>query len=168
MKEILVLCPFGVDKGLLSKAAGLSGGALRVLIPAGESNIAAEYGASCIFELNAPEIGDESAFAAFLAETIRRWDSQIVLAPATVRMRSIMPMLAWRLDAGLTADCTALRMEGEQLIQTRPAFGNSLMADIRSLSEIQMATVRPGTFRPEKQAAKRRTCKPSPIPQTSG
>ena len=34
MKEILVLCPFGVDKGLLSKAAGLSGGALRVLIPA--------------------------------------------------------------------------------------------------------------------------------------
>ena len=64
-----------------------------------------------------------------------------------------MPMLAWQLDAGLTADCTALRMEGEQLIQTRPAFGNSLMADIRSLSEIQMATVRLGTFRPEKQAA---------------
>jgi len=69
-----------------------------------------------------------------------------------VRMRNVMPMLAWHLDAGLTADCTALRMEGEQLIQTRPAFGNSLMADIRSLSEIQMATVRPGTFRPEKQA----------------
>lgn len=154
MKEILVLCPFGVDRGLLSKAAGLSGGALRALVPAGESNIAAEYGASRIFVLNAPEIGDEGAFAAFLAETIRRWGSRIVLAPATVRMRNIMPMLAWQLDAGLTADCTALRMEEERLIQTRPAFGNSLMADIRSLSEIQMATVRPGTFRPEKQAVK--------------
>ena len=45
MKEILVLCPFGVDRDLLSKAAGLSGGALRALVPAGESNIAAEYGA---------------------------------------------------------------------------------------------------------------------------
>lgn len=154
MKEILVLCPFGVDKGLLSKAARLSGGELRALVPAGEAETAAEYGAGRIFELSAPEIGDESAFAAFLSETIRRWSSQIVLAPATVRMRNIMPMLAWQLDAGLTADCTALRMEGEQLIQTRPAFGNSLMADIRSLSEIQMATVRPGTFRPEKQAAK--------------
>ena len=153
MKEILVLCPFGVDKGLLSKAARLSGGELRALVPAGEAETAAEYGAGRIFELNAPEIGDESAFAAFLSETIRRWGSQIVLAPATVRMRNIMPMLAWQLGAGLTADCTALRMEGEQLIQTRPAFGNSLMADIRSLSEIQMATVRPGTFRPEKQAA---------------
>lgn len=154
MKEILVLCPFGVDKGLLSKAARLSGGELRALVPAGEAETAAEYGAGRIFELNAPEIGDESAFAAFLSETIRRWGSQIVLAPATVRMRNVMPMLAWRLDAGLTADCTALRMEGEQLIQTRPAFGNSLMADIRSLSEIQMATVRPGTFRPEKQTVK--------------
>ena len=154
MKEILVLCPFGVDKGLLSKAARLSGGELRALVPAGEAETAAEYGAGRIFELSAPEVGDESAFAAFLSETIRRWGSQIVLAPATVRMRNIMPMLAWQLDAGLTADCTALRMEGEQLIQTRPAFGNSLMADIRSLSEIQMATVRPGTFRPEKQAAK--------------
>ena len=94
MKEILVLCPFGVDGGLLSKAAGLSGGALRALVPAGESDIAAEYGASRIFALNAPEIGDEGAFAAFLAETIRRWGSRIVLAPATVRMRNIMPMLA--------------------------------------------------------------------------
>ena len=43
MKEILVLCPFGVDKGLLSKAAQLSDGALRVLIPAGEAETAAEY-----------------------------------------------------------------------------------------------------------------------------
>lgn len=168
MKEILVLCPFGVDKGLLSKAAQLSDGALRVLIPAGEAETAAEYGAGRIFELNAPEIGDESAFAVFLSETIRRWGSQILLAPATVRMRNIMPMLAWQLDAGLTADCTALRMEGEQLIQTRPAFGNSLMADIRSLSEIQMATVRPGTSDRKSRRPKRRTCKPSPIPQTSG
>ena len=154
MKEILVLCPFGVDRGLLSKAVQLSGGALRVLVPAGEAETAVEYGAGNILELNAPKIGDESAFAIFLAEMIRQWGIQIVLAPATVQMRNIMPMLAWQLNAGLTADCTALRMEGEQLIQTRPAFGNSLMADIRSLSEIQMATIRPGTFRPEEQAVR--------------
>ena len=78
MKEILVLCPFGVDKGLLSKAARLSGGELRALVPAGEAETAAEYGAGRIFELSAPEIGDESAFAAFLSETIRRWGSHIL------------------------------------------------------------------------------------------
>ena len=151
MSEILVLCPFGVDRGLLSKAARLSGGDLRALVPAGEAAAAAEYGAASILELSSPPIADEGDFSAFLAEKIRLWGSRIILAPATIQMRSIMPMVAWRLGAGLTADCTALRMENGQLIQTRPAFGNSLMADIRSLSEIQMATVRPGTFRPEVQ-----------------
>ena len=153
MSEILVLCPFGVDRGLLSKAARLSGGDLRALVPAGEAAAAAEYGATSILELSTPPIADESDFSAFLAEKIRLWGSRIILAPATIQMRSIMPMVAWRLGAGLTADCTALRMENGQLIQTRPAFGNSLMADIRSLSDIQMATARPGTFRAEVQRA---------------
>lgn len=151
MREILVLCPFGADRGLLSEAARLSGGNLWALVPEGEVQAAADCGAARIFALKSPEISDESAFAAFLAEKIRTWGSRIILAPATVRMRNVMPMLAWPLNAGLTADCTALGLEGDRLIQTRPAFGNSLLADIRSLSEIQMATVRPGTFRPERR-----------------
>lgn len=150
MKEILVLCPFGADPGLLSKAAALSGGAVRALVPQGETALAAACGAARIVELQAAPIGDEARFAAFLAERIRGWSCPLVLAPATVQMRNIMPMIAWHLKAGLTADCTQLRMEGELLIQTRPAFGNSLMADIRALTPIQMATVRPGTFPPQR------------------
>jgi len=150
MREMLVLCPFEVDLGLLSQAARLSGGKLRALVPEGKGAAAGEYGAAHIVALRAEEIPEEGEFAAFLAENIRAWGSQIILAPATVRMRNLMPMLAWHLKAGLTADCTALRLEDGRLLQTRPAFGNSLMADIRSLSDIQMATVRPGTFRPER------------------
>lgn len=152
MKEILVLCPQGVDAGLLSKAYALSEENLRVLVPAGEETSAAGFGAKYIHTIK--EVPpDEAAFAGWLAEKIQIWGSTIVLAPATVAMRNIMPMLAWRLNAGLTADCTALEMEGETLLQTRPAFGNSLMASIRSLSPIQMATVRPGTFRPVERKA---------------
>lgn len=150
MTEILVLCPFGVDQGLLSKAAQLSE-RVCALVPQGEETQAAACGASRIYALTGQKIGDESAFAAFLAEKIQAWGSKVILAPATIPMRNVMPMLAWHLGAGLTADCTALEPRGETLIQTRPAFGNSLMADIRSLSEIQMATVRPGTFRPEQR-----------------
>lgn len=145
---MLVLCPFGVDKGLFGKAAQLSCGVFSALVPESEVELASAWGATHVYGLSAPEIGDEGAFALFLAEKLRTWGSTIVLAPATVRMRNIMPMLAWHLQAGLTADCTALRLEGDTLIQTRPAFGNSLMADIRSLSSVQMATVRPGTFPP--------------------
>jgi len=145
-QEILVLCPFGVDEGLLSKAAELSGGNARTLVPRDGEEEAARYGASRIHMLNENNIADEAAFADFLAERIEQWGSRIILAPATIQMRNIMPMLAWKLNAGLTADCTALEMSGEDLIQTRPAFGNSLMATIKSLSRIQMATVRPGTY----------------------
>ena len=40
-QEILVLCPFGVDAGLISKAADLSKGNVRVLVPAAQQEAAA-------------------------------------------------------------------------------------------------------------------------------
>lgn len=149
MTEILVVSPFSTDKGLLTKAVQLSSGRIAAVVPKGEAAIAAAYGAQRIWELEGQSIADEGAFAAFLAERIRTWGSKVILASATVQMRNILPMLAWHLNAGLTADCTELHMEGDRLLQTRPAFGNSLMADIRALSDIQMATVRPGTFQGE-------------------
>ena len=147
MSEILVLCPFGLDTGLLSRAAAW-GLPVRALVPLGTQDEAAWYGASHIHLLENEAIADEAAFAHWLAEKLAGWGSTLVLAPATVQMRNIMPLLAWSLGAGLTADCTGLSLENGTLLQTRPAFGNSLMATIQATSPIQMATVRPGTFRP--------------------
>lgn len=144
---ICVLCPWGLDSGLLSQAVSLSDGIpVRVLVPEADAEAAAKYGAGYIHLLN--EIpSDECDLARYLTDRILEWKCNIVLAPATVQMRNVMPMLAWHLKAGLTADCTALSISDGTLLQTRPAFGNSLMATIRSLSSIQMATVRTGTFR---------------------
>ena len=143
MTEICVLCPFGSDEGLLSKAASFSL-PVRALVPSGQEALAAGLGADYVH--SCPSLpADDRAVALWLQSLLTRWESRIVLAPATVRMRSIMPQLAWLLGAGLTADCTGLTMEEDSLLQTRPAFGNSLMADIRTRSPIQMATVRPGT-----------------------
>lgn len=145
---ILVLCPFELDCGLLSKAVDLAQGkAVRVLLPQAQLERAAQYGARLIHGL--PDrfaCPDEADFALWLAQKVKQWGSCVILAPATVQMRAIMPMLAWHLDGGLTADCTALSMQDGALLQTRPAFGSSLTADIHSLSSMQMATVRPGTF----------------------
>ncbi len=145
---ITVLCPFGLDAGLVSKAAQMDG-VVRVLVPKKDARNAAACGATYIHTL--PEdftAPDESAFAKWLKEKALSWESKVILAPATVQMRNIMPILAGLLQSGLTADCTGLSMENGRLLQTRPAFGNSLMADIVTTSDIQLATVRPGTFRP--------------------
>lgn len=144
--SITILCPFGLEQGLLSKAATMAD-TVRVLVPERDSALAARYGASHIHTLPEGYIGaDEASLALWLAEKLKKWQSTIVLAPATVQMRCIMPMVAQHLQAGLTADCTALALDNNLLLQTRPAFGNSLMATIQTLSPIQMATVRPGTF----------------------
>ncbi|MBR5296215.1 MAG: electron transfer flavoprotein subunit alpha/FixB family protein [Clostridia bacterium] len=149
MTEILVLCPFGMDTGLVSQAARM--GKAVVFVPKEDVSLARECGAARIHILEGEKICDEGDFASFLAEKIRLLGYKIILAPATVKMRNVMPYLASLLGAALTADCTSLLLEGESLLQTRPAFGNSLMATIRSLSPIQMATVRPGTFPSERK-----------------
>lgn len=150
---LLVLCPFGLEPGLVQKACAMAGRPVRLLCPQADAAQAAQAGAGVIHTLAGPPPADESLFAGWLAGRIQSWGSEIVLAPAEVKMRGVMPQIAWRLGAGLTADCTALALEAGRLVQTRPAFGNSLLAVIRCQSRVQMATVRPGTFRFEPGAA---------------
>ena len=74
----------------------------------------------------------------------------IVLFGATSNGRDLAPRVAARLQLGLTADCTGLDIDEErQLVQTRPAFGGNIMAEILCpYTRPQMATVRPNVFKP--------------------
>jgi electron transfer flavoprotein alpha subunit/NAD-dependent dihydropyrimidine dehydrogenase PreA subunit len=74
----------------------------------------------------------------------------IVLYGATNNGRDLAPRVAARLSLGLTADCTGLEIDdARQLVQTRPAFGGNIMAEIISpFTRPQMATVRPNVFKP--------------------
>ncbi|MHA1466796.1 MAG: electron transfer flavoprotein subunit alpha/FixB family protein, partial [Promethearchaeota archaeon] len=59
----------------------------------------------------------------------------------------LAPRIASTLDLGLTADCTGLSIKDGLLLQTRPAFGGNIMADIICpTARPQMATVRPNVF----------------------
>jgi len=74
----------------------------------------------------------------------------IVLYGATGNGRDLAPRVAARMALGLTADCTGLDIDDErQLVQTRPAFGGNIMAEILCpYTRPQMATVRPDVFKP--------------------
>jgi electron transfer flavoprotein alpha subunit len=74
----------------------------------------------------------------------------IVLYGATSNGRDLAPRIAARMLLGLTADCTGLDIDDErQLVQTRPAFGGNIMAEIISpFTRPQTATVRPNVFKP--------------------
>lgn len=74
---------------------------------------------------------------------------EVILFGATTFGRDLAPRIANKFRTGLTADCTHLEISTDgELLQTRPAFGGSIMATIATPSRRpQMATVRPGVMR---------------------
>jgi electron transfer flavoprotein alpha subunit len=86
--------------------------------------------------------------AIILSDLVKNNMPEIFLIGATADGRSLAPRVAAKLNTGLTADCTELSIFDGILVQTRPAYGGNLMAQIVCPNtRPQMATVRPGVFR---------------------
>jgi electron transfer flavoprotein alpha subunit/NAD-dependent dihydropyrimidine dehydrogenase PreA subunit len=85
-----------------------------------------------------------------LVDIIDKYKPSIFLAPSTTQGRALLSRAAATIYTGLTADCTGLDVdESGNLLQTRPAFGGSIMARILTPDmRPQMATVRPKVFKP--------------------
>ncbi len=85
-----------------------------------------------------------------LIDVINKYMPSIFLAPSTTQGRALLSRTAASIYTGLTADCTGLSVDKEgNLLQTRPAFGGSVMARIITPNtRPQMATVRPKVFSP--------------------
>ena len=96
-------------------------------------------------------------YTKIMAECIEELKPAIVLVGGTYEGRSLAPGLAVRFQTGLTADCTGLAINEEgNLVQSRPAFGGNIMADIvTQFSRPQFATVRPGVMQ---KVAKNEEC----------
>ncbi|MDR2522472.1 MAG: electron transfer flavoprotein subunit alpha/FixB family protein [Synergistaceae bacterium] len=89
------------------------------------------------------------AWVGVLDGMVREYAPQIFIASATTQGRSTMSMLYAKLGTGLTADCTGLSVKEGALLQTRPAIGGNVMADIMTPEHRpQMCTVRPKSKRP--------------------
>jgi len=90
-------------------------------------------------------------YAACMLKLIAERKPEIIIAGATSTGRTLMPYVAIKAHAGLTADCTVLDIEAEtgNLLQTRPAIGGNILATIKTPAHRpQMATVRPRSTKP--------------------
>ncbi len=108
------------------------------------------YGADVVYLIEDKRLAEFRAetYAHVLMELIRRYRPSIMLYPATRKGRSFAPRVAAALNLGLTADCTSLDIKDGMLLQSRPAFGGNIMADIISPhTRPQMATVRPNVLK---------------------
>ena len=107
---------------------------------------------------------DPCSYRKAAADVIGKYWPQIVLFGATPQGRVLAPMISYRLDCGLTADCTSLDIKDSSrkgdiavLMQTRPALGGNVMATICTKdSKSQMATARPGVMKKHEPDAARK------------
>ncbi|MDP6634603.1 MAG: electron transfer flavoprotein subunit alpha/FixB family protein [Phycisphaerae bacterium] len=110
-------------------------------------------GADRVIAMEAPQLAHflVEPYSACAAKLLTDYRPEIVIAGATSTGRTLMPYLAIKIHAGLTADCTVLDIEPEtnNLLQTRPAIGGNILATIKTpVHRPQMATVRPHSTRP--------------------
>ena len=110
------------------------------------------YGADQVLLLDAPEynIYNTDVFGEAMVGLIEKYQPDGILIGATNNGRDLGPCVSCRIKTGLTADCTAIDLDGESgnIAWTRPAFGGNLMATILCPNtRPQMGTVRPGVFK---------------------
>lgn len=106
-----------------------------------------QRGADKVYLIEAAGLKDYLAepYTEVMTDLINEYKPEIVLCGASSIGRSLIPRVAIKLKTGLTADCTGLEIDQERrlLLQTRPAFGGNIMADIICPdNRPQMATVR--------------------------
>lgn len=91
------------------------------------------YGADKVFVYDDKRLENFviAPYANAFTDFIEKIKPSSILVGATVLGRSLAPKVAARVHAGLTADCTILKMkENTDLVQIRPAFGGNIMAQI--------------------------------------
>ncbi|MDD4954744.1 MAG: electron transfer flavoprotein subunit alpha [Candidatus Omnitrophica bacterium] len=104
-------------------------------------------GADKVILVDKPELENfiSENYANVISHLIKKYKPEIFLAGATTAGRSLVSRIAVTIYTGLTADCTGLHIDREKrlLVQTRPAFGGNIMAQIISPNyRPQMSTVR--------------------------
>ncbi|MFA6282130.1 MAG: electron transfer flavoprotein subunit alpha [Candidatus Omnitrophota bacterium] len=104
-------------------------------------------GADRVIAVDKPELENfiSENYANTISHLIKKYKPEVFLAGATTTGRSLVSRIAVTIYTGLTADCTGLHIDKEKrlLVQTRPAFGGNIMAQIVSPNHRpQMSTVR--------------------------
>ncbi len=103
------------------------------------------YGADRVFLYDSPVLKDFDLlnYKHNIVNLVREVKPEILLLGATRLGRSLGPRVAAALNTGLTADCIGLDVDEDgSLIQIRPAFTGNILAQIKTTTRPQMATVR--------------------------
>lgn len=106
------------------------------------------YGAAEVLVVDTPAVARQAngAWAAAIIAAARSTGAQVVLLSATQMGKDIAPRVAVGLEAGLAADCTALRVENGDIVASRPVYAGKAITEVRVVTPVKVFTLRPNVF----------------------
>lgn len=134
------------------RLAGQSGAELTALvIGSGVGEIAAElgkYGADRILVADDPALAEfmTESYASVIANVVEKEGFGYIVAGSSTRGKDLAARLAAKLGAAVAMDCVEVRLEGENLVATRPMYGGKVLADISLEGTPRIAALRPNAM----------------------
>ncbi len=106
------------------------------------------YGAHKVLAVEDPRLAlySTTAYAKVIAEVARSVNAGLVFLAATAMGKDVAPRVAIKLQAGLAADCTALKVDNGTVIASRPVFAGKAITDVTITTPVQVYTLRPNVF----------------------
>jgi electron transfer flavoprotein alpha subunit len=89
-----------------------------------------------------------SAYSKIFFEYAKETEASVILFSNTSLGKDLAPRLAAKLDAGLAMDCTALDIQNNEIIATRPIYAGKVLLDMKLTSRTKVFTLRPNVFSP--------------------
>jgi electron transfer flavoprotein alpha subunit len=141
-------------------ARTLGGQVLAAVLGHGVRELAPEaiaYGADQVLVCDDATMADfrTEPYAALLAKLVQEHEPAAVLLPASSRGRDLGGALAAEVGAGMIADVTALRLDGDRFVATRPIYAGKLLSDVTAAARPVIITIRSRAFaKPDPDAAR--------------
>ena len=142
---------FEVTRTARTIADQLSGEVVAVVI--GESTAAIAgvlggYGANRVVVFDDPKLKlySTTAYAKIVAAIAKKEQAAMVVFAATAMGKDCAPRVAAKLDAGIAADCTALRVSNGDIVALRPVYAGKVSTEIKVTSPTKVFTLRPNVF----------------------
>jgi electron transfer flavoprotein alpha subunit len=112
------------------------------------------YGADKVFVGESDAFGHYSAegYTTVISTFIQEHGCDAALFPASSLGRDLAPRVAARLGVGYASDCTALEVQGGQIVATRPEYAGKLIAQVAATGKPAVLSLRANVFLPVENA----------------
>jgi len=142
----------------LTAAHSLGGEVNALVLGDGMEAASAElgaYGAAKILVADDPALEDYTvdAYTNVAADIIGQTNPDVVLIGATTQGKELSARLSARLDAPMAGDCTAVKLEDDRVVTTRPMYGGKILAEVALSGAPAVVSLRPNTISAEEATA---------------